>query len=149
MDVVERGGLLSQVPAAVVDGVLDLAKHCTLEDDLAFLVALRRLDGVLVLPAKTCAAVLARDVVDEVPPGDHHPAVQLADVDVDDTVEEPRRARGADEARRVALLEARQRRHAFSAEEQLRAADAVEKQPAHLRHRRRLQEDCRFLKTNN
>lgn len=64
------------MPAAV-DEVVDLAYCGALEDDLALLVALRRVDGELISPAKTGAAELAHDVVDEVTSSYHHPTVCL------------------------------------------------------------------------
>ena len=69
-------------------GSSDVAQQLGLEDKLALLVLLRRLKGLVVLPADRLLALVARDVADDVAAGGHVALIGVAGVDVDDAVEE-------------------------------------------------------------
>lgn len=66
----------------------DVAEQLGLEDELALLVFLARLVGLVVLPADRLLALLAGDVADDVAPRRHAALRRLARVDVDDRVEQ-------------------------------------------------------------
>lgn len=69
-------------------GLADVAEQLGLEDELALLVLLARLVGLVVLPSDRLLALLARDVAHDVAPRRHAALRRLARVDVDDRVEQ-------------------------------------------------------------
>jgi hypothetical protein len=69
-------------------GSVDLAQQLGLEDELALLVLLRLLVGLVVLPADDAQTLLALDVAHQVSPRRHVALAGLALLDVDDRVEE-------------------------------------------------------------
>lgn len=66
----------------------DVAEQLSLEDELALLVLLRVLKGLVVFPAHRLLTLAAGDVADNVAARRHVTLVGLAGVDVDDIVEE-------------------------------------------------------------
>jgi hypothetical protein len=122
------------VVVVVVDVVVEALGLCdqgAFQDHLALLVALVLLRRKLVLPAELGVAVLAGDVADHVPAGEHDPVLHLAVLQVHHAVEEERAARGSREACRDELSAIRQRRLARPAREQTGTAEVIEEDTAH------------------
>ena len=75
-------------PTCIMASSVDLAQQLGLEDELALLVLLRLLVGLVVLPADDAQTLLALDVAHQVSPRRHVALAGLALLDVDDRVEE-------------------------------------------------------------
>ena len=126
-----RTGRLVLIRVVVVE-TLALGDECPFQDHLPLLVPLVLLRRELVDPAELRLAVLARDVAHHVAAGEHDAVLHVAEVQVDNSVEEERSARRAREPRRDQLGAIRQRDVAAGTREQTRPAQVVQEDPPHL-----------------
>jgi len=109
-----------------------LGDECSLQNHLPLLIALVFLGRELVDPAEFRLTVLARNVAHHMPASEHHAVLNVAEVEVNDAIEEKGSSRRAREPRRDQLGAIRQRNVTAGTGEQTRPAQVVQEDPPHL-----------------
>ena len=126
----QRALLLVFIRVVVVEA-LALRHEGPLQDHLALFISLVLLGRVLIHPAELRLAVLTRHIPHHVTSGQHHAVLHVAEVQVDDAVEQKRSARRAREPGRDQLVTVRKRDVAARAREQTRTAEVVQEDTPH------------------